>query len=74
MIKAFYSQIDDSIDIYDAYKIASGSETVLQRYGTWTTNLGLQVFEADVWTRRRSLEGHHIRYSFKCYKLPCQKD
>ena len=53
--------LDKSIDIYDVYKITTMSEVVLKMYGTWSQNKGIQVIDSDIWSRRGSLEGHHIR-------------
>ena len=53
--------IDKSIDIYDVYKISPVSESVTRMYGTWRENNGIHITDPDIWSRRGSLEGHHIR-------------
>ena len=52
---------DKSIDIYDVYKITTKSETVVKMYGTWNQDNGINVIDSDIWSRRGSLEGQHIR-------------
>ena len=52
---------DETIDIYDVYRIGQNSETILKKFGTWSTTYGLRITDPNIWSRRESLEGHRFR-------------
>ena len=52
---------DETIDIYDVYRISTNSETILKKFGTWSTTYGLRITDPNIWSRRESLEGHRFR-------------
>ena len=57
-----YTFIEDNVvEIYDVYKINRGSSTIIKKWGTWSAMFGLQMLDPDIWSRRVSLDGHHIK-------------
>ena len=52
---------DDTIRIYDTYKIRHTAKATLKSFGSWNHGHGLRVTERDIWSRRASLEGFHFR-------------
>ena len=59
-IYCFTERDDETIDILDVYKIALDTTTILKNYGTWNHLYGLRVIEPEIWSRRKSLEGHNF--------------
>ena len=57
----FQEREDNTIEIFDAYKIAKDTDVILKPFGTWDINRGLNIDDADIWSRRRSLEGYHLK-------------
>ena len=56
-----YTFIEDNVaEIYDVYKISRGSSTIIKKWGRWSIMFGLQLLDPEIWSRRVSLEGHHI--------------
>ena len=49
------------IQIYDAYKIQADSNVTFKYFGSWNDKRGLSISKSDIWSRRVSLEGLHLR-------------
>ena len=49
------------IDIYDAYKVKPGLPAILKKFGSWSPLRGLTFLDSNIWPRRSSLEGMHIK-------------
>ena len=44
------------------YKITVDSETTVKKFGEWNRDHGLKVSNPEIWVRRDSMEGYHLRY------------
>ena len=53
--------LDGGFDIFDVYKIGDEPEAILNKFGTWNPNDGLEVSNANIWERRVSMNGYHLR-------------
>ena len=49
------------IEIYDIYKVSRDAKVILKKFGIWSPEYGLQVYNTNIWSRRNSLGGHHFR-------------
>ena len=49
------------IEIYDIYRIDTHSKVIINKCGTWNPSSGLQIANPNIWSRRASLNGRHIR-------------
>ena len=58
---AFIIGTDNIIDIYDVYRITMESQIILKEFGRWERTYGLIIPDPDIWSRRSSLNGHHLR-------------
>ena len=46
------------------YKIDESESNVMSaKYGEWKSDVGLTVFQRNVWRRRANFKGHEIRYA-----------
>ena len=61
MAFVFTRRSNNVIEIFDAYRITPSSGLVVKRFGTWSRNHGLKIPDPDIWSRRRSLEGHFLK-------------
>ena len=52
---------NNTIEILDAYKITEESNVILKKFGMWSAINGLELQDVDIWSRRRSLEGLHLK-------------
>ena len=50
-----------NIEIYDIYRINVFSKVIINKCGTWNPLSGLQIANPNIWSRRASLDGRHIR-------------
>ena len=57
----FTSNMDNAIQIYDAYKIQANSTVTFKHFGSWNDNRGLSILNSEMWSRRVSLEGIRLR-------------
>ena len=50
-----------SIEIYDMYKVDFYLPAIVKKCGTWTPKNGLEIDDHEIWSRRSSLEGFHLK-------------
>ena len=58
-------EVNTTIDIFDVYKIDSGSKIVeVEYYGKWNESRSteIEVVNPIMWKRRGDMKGYHIRY------------